>query len=92
MPYELSDDGEFFINIRDFSKGFPIMAVTFVNDNFLYSYIQTKSARDSGAIFDFQMTESTDAYISLDFYNDRMYPYNCDGATTATLSLLLDGR
>ena len=39
VPYELSDDGEFFINIRDFVKGFPIMAVTFVNDNFVYSYI-----------------------------------------------------
>ena len=34
------------------------------------------------------MPESTDAYISVDFYNDRMYPYKCNGAVTATLSLL----
>lgn len=27
------------------------------------------------------------AYVSVDFYNDRMYPYGCKGETTAVLSL-----
>jgi len=38
------------------------------------------------------MTTSTDGYVSVDFYNERQYPYGCSGATTATLTLLKDGR
>ena len=49
-------------------------------------------ARASQESFQFEMPSTAEAFVSLDFYNDRQYPYDCSGETTATLSLLKDGR
>jgi len=89
VPYKLENQGEFFISLRDFTKGFPIASITYVNDSFVYSYFHRKGGAQAEA-FSFK-AKSPAAWISLDFYNDRMYPYGCSGEVTAVLSLVKDG-
>lgn len=92
VPYAASNEGQFFIALSDYQKGFPITTITYVTDDYVYSYLGKEGAQSTSSTFDFQATMAGEAYISLDFYNDRQYPYGCSGETSATLTLAKDGR
>jgi len=49
VPYKLENQGEFFISLRDFTKGFPIASITYVNDSFVYSYFHRKGGAQAEA-------------------------------------------
>jgi len=92
VPYSRQNEGKFFMTIEDFKRGFPLATVTYVQDDYVYSYFHRKGASKDSEKFDFKMRGSGEAFVSVDFYNDRMYPYGCSGETTATLTLMKDGR
>lgn len=39
VPYSRQNEGKFFISIQDFRKAFPLATITYVNDDYNYSYL-----------------------------------------------------
>ena len=38
VPYERGNEGKFFISLRDFQQAFPVATVSYVYDDYSYSY------------------------------------------------------
>ena len=67
------------------------MTVTYYFDDFQTSYYEALNAQ-SNAVYTFALAQSQPLFVQLDFYPQRMYPYNCRTGTSGTLSLFQNGR
>ena len=44
VPHKTSNEGQFFMALSDYQKGFPITTITYVNDDYVYSYLSKEGA------------------------------------------------
>jgi len=87
VPYERSNEGHFFISLKDFKNAFYVMSIHYYKDDFQTSFYEKNGASSNSEVFNFELPRSQEAFISLDFYVNRMYPYGCDGSSSGTITL-----
>jgi hypothetical protein len=85
-------DGAFFIQDSDFKASFYYFQINNIHDDWSHSYYEvvtdTTSAQRS---FTFTINNTQEMFVSADFYDYRMYAYNCKSSYTTGLLALYSG-
>jgi hypothetical protein len=74
VPYVKNiNDGEFFIDETDFVNNYYYLTVNHVKDSYYHSYYEVLNDSGAARTFTFTVPSTQEVYVSVDFYDSRMY-------------------
>jgi len=85
----------FFIDLDSFVKGFHFVTLTYIHDDYLYSFYERLGSPGTDETFTFDLPSSAEArefFVGLDFYPSRLYSVQCDKRASGNLELWQDGE
>jgi len=89
-----ANDGMFFMDLETFIKGFSFVTITYIHDDFFYSFYERIGSDGKDEIFTFDLPANAagrEFFVGLDFYPTRVYPNQCERICQAKLELWQSG-
>ena len=83
------------MDLETFAKGFYFVTLTYIHDDFFYSFFERLESNSQDESFYFTLPQNAagrEFFVGLDFYTKRMYPYQCQKDVSATLSLSFNDK
>jgi hypothetical protein len=81
-------DGAFYIEDTDFVNAFYYFQINHIHDDWAHSYYEVISDNGAAKTFTFTIKNSQELFVSVDFYDYRMYAPRCKTTyTTGTMTV-----